>query len=159
LHGPRQTLREIKRRLIRFRQGPWPTITVVGTPRSGSTFVTDVLAADRGVWFANEPYALYPRRWNYNILRAWLPAKRIGHMDALDEAELAQLHRYTDTLLRAGVLIGRGLELEWRADDLFGTGEPDAGYTSYSAAIVSADAHGPTTRSRRPACPARPATR
>ncbi len=38
--------------------------------------------------------------------------------------------------------VGRGVALSWDADFLFDTGAPDAGYTSYSAAIVSTDALG-----------------
>ncbi len=38
--------------------------------------------------------------------------------------------------------VGRGVALSWDSDFLFDAGTPDAGYTSYSAAIVSTDALG-----------------
>lgn len=38
--------------------------------------------------------------------------------------------------------IGRGVALSWDSDTLFDVGSPDAGYTAYSAAIVSTDALG-----------------
>lgn len=38
--------------------------------------------------------------------------------------------------------IGRGVELDWDAETLFDAGQADAGYTTYTAAIVSLDAFG-----------------
>jgi hypothetical protein len=38
--------------------------------------------------------------------------------------------------------VGRGVALDWNSDTLFDVGSPDAGYMTYSAAIVSTDAHG-----------------
>lgn len=38
--------------------------------------------------------------------------------------------------------VGRGVVLDWDSETLFDVGSPDAGYTTYSAAIVSTDALG-----------------
>ena len=54
-------LRTLKARLIRFEKVA-PPVLVFGLRRGGSTMVTDAIAANRGVWFADEPFAMFPSR-------------------------------------------------------------------------------------------------
>lgn len=57
----RSQLRGLKARAIRYRETARP-IVVMGLRRGGSTMVTDAIAASPGVWFADEPYAMFDGR-------------------------------------------------------------------------------------------------
>ncbi|MEM6389134.1 MAG: hypothetical protein AAF825_04765 [Pseudomonadota bacterium] len=98
----RRPLRRAKARLIRFEQAH-PPVLVFGLRRGGSTMVSDAVSACRGVWFANEPYAMFPSRLGFaeKSRRLFMPMH--SHFFALTEEEQARFDRFTHDLLRARI--------------------------------------------------------
>jgi hypothetical protein len=63
--------------------------------------LADAVAAHRGVWFANEPFAVLPGHPEYDWKRAQLPEVKHSHFFALQGEALDRFHRYVDGLLGA----------------------------------------------------------
>lgn len=55
--------RKAKKSQISYRQGELNNIAVCATIRGGSTLLADMLAAQRGMWFSDEPFALRNRQY------------------------------------------------------------------------------------------------
>jgi hypothetical protein len=96
----RALLRRLKARGLRFAGTARP-ILVLGLRRGGSTMVSDAVIANRGVWFANEPYAILPAHPAYETKRRLVPPPRHSHFFDLDAAAEAPFARYTSMLLSA----------------------------------------------------------
>lgn len=63
--------------------------------------VSDAIAAADGVWFADEPFAVFPERPGFEIRKTMLPHAEHSHFFALDEAKLEQFQSYTQGLFEA----------------------------------------------------------
>lgn len=63
--------------------------------------VAEAISADRGVWLANEPYAVLPAHPAFDLKRSRLPERAHSQFFALDEAEEAMFAAYTGDLLAA----------------------------------------------------------
>lgn len=98
----RRLLRRAKARLIRFTP-EHPPVLVFGLRRGGSTMVSDAVSANRGVWFANEPYAMFPARPGFAEKSRRLFVPPHSHFFALTEAEQETFATFTHDLLRADI--------------------------------------------------------
>lgn len=99
--------RSIKRKMLRYRQGEQPNICVLGIRRGGSTLLADMIAAQQGVWFANEPFAVFKAHQNAGAqLHRWLPELKHSQFFDLTEEQAQQVARYTELLSRGAIPIG-----------------------------------------------------
>ena len=55
--------RSVKRSLINYQQGELSNIALIAAVRGGSTLVGDMLAAQKGMWFFDEPFAIRNMKW------------------------------------------------------------------------------------------------
>ena len=94
------TLRQAKARAIR-RKISKSGIAIVSTRRSGSTLLADVIAANRGIWFANEPFAVFPEHPEFELKSRLLPPKEHSQFFQLSGDELERFETYTNGLLSA----------------------------------------------------------
>lgn len=69
--------------------------------RGGSTMLADAVAANRGVWFANEPFAILPSHHAFELKRAQLQEVLHSHYFALEGPIAHQFEAYTKGLLAA----------------------------------------------------------
>ncbi len=99
--------RSIKRKMLRYRQGERPNLCVLGIRRGGSTLLADMIAAQPGVWFANEPFAVFKNHQNAGVrLDRWLPELPHSQFFDLNNEQTEQFDRYVGLLNRGAVPIG-----------------------------------------------------
>ena len=99
--------RSLKRKALRYRQGNRPNLCVLGIRRGGSTLLADMIAAQRGIWFANEPFAVFKKHQNAGArLDRWLPTLRHSQFFDLTEEQSTQVDRYIKLLNRGAIPIG-----------------------------------------------------
>lgn len=99
--------RSLKRKALRYRQGPKPNICVLGIRRGGSTLLADMIAAQPGVWFANEPFAVFKNHMNAGArLHRWLPELRHSQFFDLSAEQIDQVDRYIALLNNGAIPIG-----------------------------------------------------
>ena len=94
----RAAARAAKARLVRVRPARRPVL-IMGLRRGGTTMVADAVAGTRGVWFADEPFAVLPGRALYAHRRARLPEAAHSHFFDLHGEDLARFAAYTRELL------------------------------------------------------------
>lgn len=100
--------RKVKQQLISYRQGDYPNIALIAAIRGGSTLVADMLAAQKGMWFMNEPFALrnsHKLDENLQKLVQTQPNQdcRFFH---LHDSEKREFHGYIQKLNRNEIRIG-----------------------------------------------------
>jgi hypothetical protein len=83
---------------VRLRHRP---IVILALRRGGSTMLAEAVGDATGVWFANEPYAVYPKRSCYALRKAMLPPARHSQFFDLRGAELDAFEAYSRGLLAA----------------------------------------------------------
>lgn len=99
--------RSLKRKALRYRQGGRPNLCVLGIRRGGSTLLADMIAAQPGVWFANEPFAVFDTHINASArLDRWLPRLRHSQFFDLDDEQAARVELYIERLNRGAIPIG-----------------------------------------------------
>lgn len=98
--SPRGLAHQAKSRLLRFDKGA-PPIAIFGLRRGGTTMVAETVAANQGVWFANEPFAVLPAHSSYEFKRAHLPEREHSQFFDLDPEEEARFKAYSEGLLSA----------------------------------------------------------
>lgn len=99
--------RALKRKALRYKQGPRPNLCVLGIRRGGSTLLADMIAAQPGIWFANEPFAVFKKHQNAGAqLGRWLPELKHSQFFDLTDEQTAQVDRYVDLLQRGAIPIG-----------------------------------------------------
>ena len=98
--------RAIKRRLLKYHQGPRPNVLIFGIRRGGSTFLADMFAIERGLWFSHEPFAVFARRREYNEKRRWLPELPHSQFFSLSPEQTHQCREYTNRLLNGYSQLG-----------------------------------------------------
>lgn len=91
-----------KSHLIRFHRSA-PAILVFGLRRGGSTMVADAVAANAGVWYSNEPFAVFPNRPGYQKRKSWLPHAKHSHFFDLGDQDLSRFSKFSEKLLRADI--------------------------------------------------------
>lgn len=106
----RNSLRSLKSHALRFREGA-PAILIFGLRRGGSTMIADAIAECRGVWFANEPFAVLPAHPAYDLKRERLPEAPHSAFFGLEGADLARFEAYSSALLGAEL---RQIGTTWR---------------------------------------------
>ena len=94
----RRLLRQAKARLLRFTSEA-PPVLVFGLRRGGSTMVADAISANRGVWFADEPYAMFPQRPGFALKSARMFVPEHSHFFDLDEDQQERFSSFTHDLL------------------------------------------------------------
>ena len=99
--------RALKRKALRYRQGDRPNLCVLGIRRGGSTLLADMIAAQPGVWFANEPFAVFDTHQNAAArLDRWLPRLKHSQFFNLTDEQTAQVDRYIELLQQGAIPIG-----------------------------------------------------
>ena len=99
--------RSLKRKALRYRQGDRPNLCVLGIRRGGSTLLADMLAAQPGIWFANEPFAVFDTHINASAkLDRWLPRLKHSQFFDLTDEQTAQVDRYITLLQQGAIPIG-----------------------------------------------------
>lgn len=96
----RALARNTKTHLLSFQKAHRPII-IMATRRGGSTMLADAVAANRGVWFANEPFAILPTHQAYEFKRAQLQEVLHSHYFALEGPIAQQFEAYANGLLDA----------------------------------------------------------
>jgi hypothetical protein len=96
----RERLRSVKAKVLRFEKVA-PAVLVFGLRRGGSTMVTDAISANRGVWFADEPYAMFKQRRGYTEKSARLHSPKHSHFFGLSNAEQERFAAFSHDLLDA----------------------------------------------------------
>lgn len=102
MKNPRKILGNLKRRLLISKINQKPII-LLACRRGGSTWIAEAIAAQKGVWFANEPFAVLPLHENYEQKKHFLPIKEHSQYFDLRENELISFLEYTNKLLRAEI--------------------------------------------------------
>lgn len=92
--------RRLKANAVSFKKGGKP-IVVFGLRRGGSTMLADAIAANKGVWFSNEPYAVLSAHPAYRLKKKLLPEAKHSHFFNLESDALEQFSDYTFGLLEA----------------------------------------------------------
>lgn len=93
-----QILRSSKAKILRFNQTDKP-ILVFGLRRGGSTMVTDAVSCNKGVWFADEPYAMFANREGFLEKSKRLHIPKHSHYFGLDENKTNEFSAFTKDLL------------------------------------------------------------
>ena len=96
----RDAFRSAKAQLLRFRKAH-PAVLVFGVRRGGSTMLTDAISANSGVWFADEPYAMFEKRLGHAEKSARLFTPKHSHFFGLSEDDQKQFAAFTHDLLSA----------------------------------------------------------
>ena len=96
----RRLLRRVKAKALRFA-ATHPPVLVMGLRRGGSTMVADAISANRGVWFADEPFAMFPGRPGFAEKSARLFVPQHSHFFDLDAHEQGLFSAFTHDLLSA----------------------------------------------------------
>lgn len=96
----RRLLRAAKARMLRF-SAQTPPVLVFGLRRGGSTMVADAICANPGVWFSDEPYAMFPDRADFARKSARLFVPDHSHFFALDGGQLDRFSSFTHDLIAA----------------------------------------------------------
>jgi hypothetical protein len=96
----RRLLRKVKAKALRFTPAH-PPVLVMGLRRGGSTMVADAISANRGVWFADEPFAMFPGRPGFAEKSARLFVPQHSHFFDLDAREQSLFSAFTHDLLGA----------------------------------------------------------
>lgn len=94
----RASLRKLKQQLLRIQLTERPVL-VFGIRRGGSTILADMVAANRGVWFGDEPYAVYPDRQGYEIKTTQLPKRPHSAFFDLSTEEKQKFEHFSRQLL------------------------------------------------------------
>ena len=94
------TLSKIKSRLIRFRPAQ-PPVVLLGARRGGTTMAAGAMANQPGVWFADEPFAVYPNRSRYALRARMLPQAMHSQFFDLGGSDLDAFETYARALLAA----------------------------------------------------------
>ena len=87
--------KRIKQCLQFYRPGDLPPIIVFASPRGGSTWVTELIASQPGLWPFSEPL---------NVRSKWVQ-QQLGiytHAELYDEASLPKVEQYYNRLLAGG---------------------------------------------------------
>jgi hypothetical protein len=63
--------------------------------------LSDAVVACRGVWFSDEPFAVFPRRAGYDLKRRLLPEAEHSHFFALSGDDLDRFASFSQRLLNA----------------------------------------------------------
>ncbi|MGD1854732.1 MAG: sulfotransferase [Leptolyngbyaceae cyanobacterium] len=98
------TARSIKRNLVNYRQGALPNIALIAAVRGGSTLLGDMLAAQKGMWFFDEPFAHRHMQWPGK--RMQLSHEKTGESSRffdLTEAEKKEVIQYMHLLNQGAV--------------------------------------------------------
>jgi len=99
--------RSIKRKALRYAQGDRPNLCILGIRRGGSTLLADMVAAQPGIWFANEPFAVFDKHINASArLERWLPKLMHSQFFDLTDAQAHQVATYIELLNRGAIPIG-----------------------------------------------------
>jgi hypothetical protein len=96
----KQFLQQLKTRCLVVRKTQ-PPVLLFGLRRGGSTMVADAIAAAPGVWYADEPYAMFPGRPGYAEKVKHLPMVEHSHFFGLDGVEAQQFENFSHALLNA----------------------------------------------------------
>lgn len=96
----RTLARKAKAHTLSFRKAHRPII-VLGLRRGGSTMIADAIAVNKGVWLANEPFAILPNHNQFAYKKAQLQALSHSHYYALESPVREQFETYVDNLLNA----------------------------------------------------------
>lgn len=95
-----------KRRVVAHRRGAKPDIALLAIRRGGSTLLAQMIGANRGVWFANEPEAAFDGHQQFELKRRYLPPKPHCQYFDLDPEEAARFRGYFALLSRAALPLG-----------------------------------------------------
>ncbi len=95
-----KALKRTKAKLLRFKQTDKP-ILVLGLRRGGSTMVTDAISCNPGIWFADEPYAMFPNREGFEEKSKRLHIPKHSHYFGLDKNKMDEFSEFTKDLLSA----------------------------------------------------------
>ncbi len=90
--------RRAKAHLIKFEKADKPII-VMGLRRGGSTMVADAISINKGVWNANEPFAVFPKHRAYDLKTKMLPPREHSQYFNLNATEMEAFSAYVDHLL------------------------------------------------------------
>jgi len=96
----RSLARKIKARAIRFDKAKRP-IVIMALRRGGSTMVADTISINRGVWWANEPFAVFDAHPGFALKQRILPPREHSQFFELNPDELAQFAAFSNGLLGA----------------------------------------------------------
>lgn len=103
----RDRARDWKRRAIRPRLGQRPNIALFGIRRGGSTLLADMVAAERGVWFVDEPFGAFaPHRPFYHEIRAELPERMHNQFFDMSSEEAGAVESFVSRTLSLDLRIG-----------------------------------------------------
>ncbi|MHA7836182.1 MAG: hypothetical protein ACX98W_01850 [bacterium] len=99
--------RDWKRRSLRFRPGTRPNLAIFGIRRGGSTLLADMVAAERGVFFVDEPFAVFaPQRPFHHEIRAALPERMHGQLFDMTPEECQAVEAFVSRILSLDLRIG-----------------------------------------------------
>ncbi len=110
----RDRARDLKRHALRYRPGPRPPIAIFGIRRGGSTILADMIAAERGLFFVDEPFGAFaPHRPFYDEIRSQLPDKPHNQFFDMSESERRAVHSFVSRILSLELRIGTTRRPHW----------------------------------------------
>lgn len=110
----REQARSLKRRAVRFVPNGLPPIVIFGIRRGGSTLLADMVAAQRGMWFVDEPFGAFaPSRPFYDLIRAQLPDKLHNQFFDMTPEERRAVYSFVARTLSLELRIGTTRHARW----------------------------------------------
>lgn len=110
----RDTLRDWKRRAVRYRPGSRPHLAIFGIRRGGSTLLADMVAAEPGMWFVDEPFGAFaPHRPFYEEIRSRLPERPHNQFFDMSPEEERAVHDFVAQTLSLELRIGTARHARW----------------------------------------------
>jgi hypothetical protein len=95
LHFSKQALKELLWCFTSYRQGQKKNICLFSTRRSGSTWLMELIACNRGVTYSDQPFSIY-NAWPKQL--KYLPVCEGGDLIILQSDDGARICRYLDEL-------------------------------------------------------------
>jgi hypothetical protein len=107
MDGVRKQARDLKRQSVRYRPGSLPHLAIFGIRRGGSTLLADMIAAERGMWFVDEPFGTFAADQPfYHEIHAELPDKLHNQFFDMTPEESRAVHSFVSRVLSLELRIG-----------------------------------------------------
>jgi hypothetical protein len=87
-----------RHRMLRYRPSKSGNVAVFGIRRGGSTLLADMIAAQPGVFYYDEPFAVFDGHQYFDIKSRYLPRRPHSQFFALSEAEKQSVCRYMNLM-------------------------------------------------------------
>lgn len=107
----RQLIKEVIWSLCRHKKGDKRDICFFSTRRGGSTWLMEIISANRGIRYLNQPFSIFSATSSHHI--SFLPKTDYGEFIHLDENQLEELKQFCKALFSGHVIVNAPWRI-WR---------------------------------------------